>query len=589
MAKIVTDNVLTELVSRLKGGINSKANKNHHHNIMNLGANLLANADFVKGYPYIKIGGDCWVSFYGGSSSSCSYEISTMSSTNYMRVDIKAGCSLEYELGDYHGGNGLEALPYTFSFWATGEPASDMAFTITFEDTDENGAKIETDYMLDASLITADDWNSYAVTHEFNANALYPESRNILITIESPTADSSFGLTWFQLEQNTEATEFNINTEEEVINIAKIAFDEASEHTEVTTTAVYDDFNDFVVDGVYLLKSSALPHKLNNCPPSGLPTSGSYRLEVKECYGNGSELCVQQTLYSTYGIKWTRAKESVWTAWKRETVTDYGLILGDGKNLLAGADFSDISCWTCNNSTASFTNDWLTLTSSGSGSIYTYYNGAETTTLEVGQPYVFSIEYKVDVVSTTTFNFSLRQGTTNKAGNNYGLFGVNGIAITSTDIQKISIPFIATDSTPFVACVGLSGVVVSNYKFYIRNLKIEKGTIATSGPIGEDGDYVTRDELEVELENFAPVSYEDCNVACTNVDEKGIYKTVTYTRVDSGTTYMISTLSNPDTNGRYCTCTWNMYGADGTTLTETKVWTIAYDSNNTITSATLTT
>lgn len=76
----------------------------------------------------------------------------------------------------------------------------------------------------------------------------------------------------------------------------------------------------------------------------------------------------------------------------------------------------------------------------------------------------------------------------------------------------------------------------------------------------------------------------DYNSAATSVGNNGIYTVVTYTRPD-GTKYLVSTLTNPDSNGYYTTDTWTFYDASGNVVTETHVWTLAWDSNGKRTSA----
>lgn len=64
-------------------------------------------------------------------------------------------------------------------------------------------------------------------------------------------------------------------------------------------------------------------------------------------------------------------------------------------------------------------------------------------------------------------------------------------------------------------------------------------------------------------------------------DTNGIYTVVDYKRANN-TLYMKSTLSNADTNGNYQTMTWQFYADDGTTVTDTKVWTISYDADGNV-------
>lgn len=71
------------------------------------------------------------------------------------------------------------------------------------------------------------------------------------------------------------------------------------------------------------------------------------------------------------------------------------------------------------------------------------------------------------------------------------------------------------------------------------------------------------------------------NSYATDVDANGYYTGVTFKRNDS-TIYLVSTLSNPDANDYYQTCTWDFYDVDGITITSTKTWTFTYDSNGKI-------
>lgn len=78
----------------------------------------------------------------------------------------------------------------------------------------------------------------------------------------------------------------------------------------------------------------------------------------------------------------------------------------------------------------------------------------------------------------------------------------------------------------------------------------------------------------------------DYDYAATNVGNNGVYTVVTYIRPD-GTTYMVSTLSNPDANGNYQTDTLQYYDPTGATVIETRTWSITYDANSKITKATM--
>ncbi|MGN7469636.1 hypothetical protein [Brevibacillus sp. SAFN-007a] len=67
-------------------------------------------------------------------------------------------------------------------------------------------------------------------------------------------------------------------------------------------------------------------------------------------------------------------------------------------------------------------------------------------------------------------------------------------------------------------------------------------------------------------------------------DASGKFTQVDYKRESDNTLFMRSVLSNPDANGNYQTDTWTYYKADGTTVAETKIWTITYDADGDITS-----
>lgn len=65
-------------------------------------------------------------------------------------------------------------------------------------------------------------------------------------------------------------------------------------------------------------------------------------------------------------------------------------------------------------------------------------------------------------------------------------------------------------------------------------------------------------------------------------DANGKFTQVDYKRESDNSLFMRSVLSNPDANGNYQTDTWTYYKADGTTVAETKVWTITYDADGDI-------
>lgn len=69
-------------------------------------------------------------------------------------------------------------------------------------------------------------------------------------------------------------------------------------------------------------------------------------------------------------------------------------------------------------------------------------------------------------------------------------------------------------------------------------------------------------------------------------DANGKFTQVDYKRESDNTLFMRSVLSNPDANGNYQTDTWTYYKTDGTTVAETKIWTITYDADGDVTSIT---
>lgn len=66
----------------------------------------------------------------------------------------------------------------------------------------------------------------------------------------------------------------------------------------------------------------------------------------------------------------------------------------------------------------------------------------------------------------------------------------------------------------------------------------------------------------------------------------GIYKIVSYKRPNDNTLYLKATLSNPDANGYYQTDTWEYYDAAGTTVVKTITWTLTYDADGIVLTAT---
>lgn len=88
------------------------------------------------------------------------------------------------------------------------------------------------------------------------------------------------------------------------------------------------------------------------------------------------------------------------------------------------------------------------------------------------------------------------------------------------------------------------------------------------------------DKIDEHLKNYTK------EVDLTSIDATlGIYKIVKYKRGDA-TLHMKATLSNPDVNGYYQTDTWQYYDAAGTTVIQTVTWTLVYDADGLVTSAT---
>ncbi|UED76108.1 phage tail protein [Brevibacillus sp. DP1.3A] len=67
-------------------------------------------------------------------------------------------------------------------------------------------------------------------------------------------------------------------------------------------------------------------------------------------------------------------------------------------------------------------------------------------------------------------------------------------------------------------------------------------------------------------------------------DANGKFAHVEYRRESDNTLFLRSILSSPDVNGNYLTDTWTYYKADGTTVAETKVWKLSYDTDGDVTS-----
>jgi len=86
-------------------------------------------------------------------------------------------------------------------------------------------------------------------------------------------------------------------------------------------------------------------------------------------------------------------------------------------------------------------------------------------------------------------------------------------------------------------------------------------------------------EVETKLADSLYQTADYASYASTK--DGDIYTVVDFKRND-GTLYLNSTLSNPDANGYYQTCTLKYYDLLGTTVIKTVVWTLTYDANGTI-------
>lgn len=74
----------------------------------------------------------------------------------------------------------------------------------------------------------------------------------------------------------------------------------------------------------------------------------------------------------------------------------------------------------------------------------------------------------------------------------------------------------------------------------------------------------------------------ELNQTSTDPDGYGFYQTVTYTR-PGGSKYLVSSASEPDSNGYYTRIVWQFYD-ENNTLKLTKTWTLIYDENGIATS-----
>ena len=119
--------------------------------------------------------------------------------------------------------------------------------------------------------------------------------------------------------------------------------------------------------------------------------------------------------------------------------------------------------------------------------------------------------------------------------------------------------------------------------------KVGNGALTTTaqdivGAINEhEGDISSINSQLAEIASDVSEGLANYNQFASAKDTNGIYTVSEFKRVDN-TLYMKSTLSNADTNGNYQTMTWQFYETDGTTVTDTKVWTITYDVDGNVVS-----
>lgn len=119
---------------------------------------------------------------------------------------------------------------------------------------------------------------------------------------------------------------------------------------------------------------------------------------------------------------------------------------------------------------------------------------------------------------------------------------------------------------------GSTGVTVVN------NLTSNSSTSALSAYQGN----VLKQQLDAHINN-RKVHESELNQYITDRDSNGYYTKVRFARTDD-TTYLTSELGNPDLNGYYGKITWKYYNEAGTTVIETKLWTLTYDEDGNITS-----
>jgi len=107
------------------------------------------------------------------------------------------------------------------------------------------------------------------------------------------------------------------------------------------------------------------------------------------------------------------------------------------------------------------------------------------------------------------------------------------------------------------------------------NAKLYADTVAntaeTNSNLRTDG---IASGIQVEIDNLKTTT-DTYNISTLNKDAEGIFTTIEYSRSD-GKLYMRS-VSSGGTSPQYATETQTFYGADGTTVTKTIVWTLTYD------------
>lgn len=467
----INENTLTEisLIGLLDLVTNSEKYKNR---------NLIAFSDCNNNYPRLAYNSsyECGVATGSGSW----YAGSILSA----RTD-ENDSTLYYRIGSQNKvGNLKNNTTYTFTVslrtWAN-------VNKVHFNEYSDTDGYVSTSYDIPLNSTPWSEYTPYSVTHTFNNGSTRYEGRK-WIELEF-TYNDDYGTTayidFMQLEEGTTFSGENIRSEDAIMQTSIAITDSKYAIKTIDDAEAYgDDFNNFTEDGIYLLYSNADPHRLANCPV-GTNTSASYRLEVKTCM---SSSYIYQVLYSSYGFKWSRALNSnIWSSWKKESMTEEKMIVGDGRNLLRHSVPFVTTEWDSTYFTPSLNGEYLALKLNqvGSGNT-TYYNGGLTTVLQVGEVYTLSFEYYATTANPNNhISFYLREGTSNKQPTTRGLSGAYQLPLNSTTPQKVSIPFVATSATAFVPCFYVNcsyGLTTSDY-IYIKDLKLEKGNV--SAPDGK--------------------------------------------------------------------------------------------------------